>query len=62
MSLAIIPCQTRGSYLNSLGMTTAQITWLSSASSLSSGAFLLFFGRVADMFGRKSMFVGSLFL
>lgn len=47
---------------NSLMMTTAQITWISSASSLSSGAFLLFFGRVADMFGRKSMFVGSLFL
>lgn len=43
-------------------MTTAQITWISSASSLSSGAFLLFFGKVADLFGRKSMFVVSLFL
>lgn len=43
-------------------MTTAQITWISSASSLSSGAFLLFFGKVADLFGRKMMFVGSLFL
>lgn len=43
-------------------MTTAQITWISSASSLSSGAFLLFFGKVADLFGRKLMFVGSLFL
>lgn len=42
-------------------MTTAQITWISSAGSLSSGAFLLFFGRVADLFGRKIMFVGSLF-
>ncbi|KAF2168005.1 hypothetical protein M409DRAFT_53340 [Zasmidium cellare ATCC 36951] len=46
----------------SLDMTTAQITWISSASSLSAGAFLLFFGRVADLFGRKMMFVGSLFL
>ncbi|EME48032.1 hypothetical protein DOTSEDRAFT_69834 [Dothistroma septosporum NZE10] len=46
----------------SLMMSTAQITWISSASALSSGAFLLFFGRVADMFGRKMMFVGSLFL
>lgn len=46
---------------DSLMMTTAQITWISSAGSLSSGAFLLFFGRVADLFGRKIMFVGSLF-
>ncbi|KAK4580240.1 hypothetical protein LTR86_000443 [Recurvomyces mirabilis] len=45
-----------------LKMTTAEVTWISSASSLSSGAFLLFFGKVADLFGRKSMFVGSLFL
>lgn len=34
-----------------LDMTTAEITWITSASSLSSGAFLLFFGRVADLFG-----------
>ncbi|KAK5107647.1 hypothetical protein LTR62_000928 [Meristemomyces frigidus] len=45
-----------------LNMTTAEVTWISSASSLSSGAFLLFFGKVADLFGRKSMFVASLFL
>ena len=45
-----------------LDMTTAEITWITSASSLTSGAFLLFFGRVADLFGRKMMFVGSLFL
>lgn len=43
-----------------LDMSTAEITWISSASSLSSGAFLLFFGKVADLFGRKSLFVGSL--
>lgn len=35
-----------------LGMTTAQITWIASATSLSSGALLLFFGKVADLFGR----------
>ncbi|CAK3856111.1 MFS-type transporter [Lecanosticta acicola] len=46
----------------SLGMSTAEVTWIASACSLSSGAFLLFFGRLADMFGRKAMFVGSLFL
>jgi len=34
-----------------LEMTTAEITWISSASSLSSGAFLLFFGKLADLFG-----------
>ena len=45
-----------------LDMSTAEITWISSASSLSSGAFLLFFGKIADLFGRKSLFVGSLFL
>ena len=28
-----------------LGMTTAEITWVSSASSLTGGAFLLFLGR-----------------
>ena len=34
-----------------LKMTTAEITWITSSSTLSSGAFLLFFGRVADLFG-----------
>lgn len=34
-----------------LDMSTAEITWISSASTLSSGAFLLFFGRIADLFG-----------
>ena len=29
---------------------------------LSSGALLLFFGSIADLFGRKSMFIGSMFL
>ncbi|KAF2862408.1 major facilitator superfamily transporter [Piedraia hortae CBS 480.64] len=45
-----------------LNMSTAEITWLSSSCSLSSGAFLLFFGKAADLFGRKVMFIGSMLL
>ncbi|KAF2648578.1 major facilitator superfamily MFS-1 [Lophiostoma macrostomum CBS 122681] len=45
-----------------LNMTTAEITWMNSASSLSSGALLLFFGSIADLFGRKTMFIGSMLL
>ncbi|KAB8446208.1 hypothetical protein FH972_025190 [Carpinus fangiana] len=45
-----------------LKMTSAEITWISAAPNLSCGAFLLFFGKVADLFGRKTLFVGSLFL
>lgn len=30
--------------------------------SLSSGSLLLFFGSIADLFGRKTMFIGSMFL
>lgn len=45
-----------------LNMTTAQTTWIVASSSLTCGSFLLFFGRVADLFGRKFLFVLSLFL
>lgn len=45
-----------------LRMNQAQLTWLIASSSLSCGAFLLFFGRFADLFGRKVLFVSSLFL
>ncbi|KAF2471132.1 uncharacterized protein BDR25DRAFT_223842 [Lindgomyces ingoldianus] len=45
-----------------LHMTTAEITWMNAAPSLSSGALLLFFGSIADLFGRKSMFIGSMLL
>jgi MFS family permease len=38
-----------------LGMTNAEITWLSAASYLAAGSFLLFFGKLADLFGRRSM-------
>lgn len=43
-----------------LGMTTVEITWINAASGLSSGAFLLFFGRLTDLFGRKSILIISL--
>lgn len=39
-----------------------RITWIIASSSLSCGAFLLFFGRFTDLFGRKTQFVASLFL
>ncbi|KAI9827986.1 MAG: hypothetical protein M1819_006829 [Sarea resinae] len=45
-----------------LKMTNAEITWINASSSLASGSFLLFFGRVADMFGRKHLLVASLFI
>ncbi|KAI5273145.1 putative transporter [Aureobasidium subglaciale] len=45
-----------------LDMTTAEITWMSSANTLAGGAFLLLFGKLADCFGRKLLFVGSLFI
>ncbi|KAK3386464.1 aminotriazole resistance protein [Podospora didyma] len=45
-----------------LDMTTSQLTWMTAASSLTSGSFLLFFGKVADMFGRRGIMLTSLFL
>lgn len=43
-----------------LDMTDAELTWLYAANNLAGGAFLLLFGRVADLFGRRWMLVGSL--
>ncbi|OKL62154.1 hypothetical protein UA08_02382 [Talaromyces atroroseus] len=43
-----------------LNMTSAEITWTTAGISLSSGAFLLSFGKVADMFGRRTMFISSM--
>lgn len=45
-----------------LDMTTAEITWISSAASLSAGSFLLFFGKIADLFGRRLMLISSVLL
>ncbi|KAJ5655807.1 hypothetical protein N7507_007757 [Penicillium longicatenatum] len=40
-----------------LKMNSAEITWINAGASLSSGAFLLTFGKLADMFGRKVLFI-----
>ncbi|KAJ5627509.1 hypothetical protein N7528_004936 [Penicillium herquei] len=40
-----------------LNMNSAEITWINAGASLSSGAFLLSFGKLADMFGRKVLFI-----
>jgi MFS family permease len=45
-----------------LGMSNPEITWLSAASALASGSFLLLFARIADLFGRRRMFIGSLLM
>ncbi|EED17304.1 MFS multidrug transporter, putative [Talaromyces stipitatus ATCC 10500] len=43
-----------------LNMSSAEITWITAGVSLTSGAFLLAFGKVADMFGRRIMFMASM--
>ncbi|KAJ1302260.1 hypothetical protein OPQ81_001079 [Rhizoctonia solani] len=44
-----------------LGISQADLQWLVSAYSLTSGCFLLLFGRLADLFGRKKVFlIGNL--
>ncbi|KAF8750331.1 transporter [Rhizoctonia solani] len=40
-----------------LGISQADLQWLVSAYSLTSGCFLLLFGRLADLFGRKKAFL-----
>ncbi|KAH8682778.1 aminotriazole resistance protein [Tricladium varicosporioides] len=43
-----------------LNMSSAEITWINASSSLSSGAFLLFFAKIADTFGRRSLLIFSM--
>ncbi|KIV95175.1 hypothetical protein PV10_02856 [Exophiala mesophila] len=43
-----------------LNMTAAEVTWISAAQTLAAGTFLLFFGRVADLFGRRLLFLVSI--
>ena len=43
-----------------LNMTAAEVTWISAAQTLAAGTFLLFFGRVADLFGRRIVFLSSI--
>ncbi|KAF7976799.1 hypothetical protein HWV62_5654 [Athelia sp. TMB] len=46
-----------------LNIPEQRLQWLVSAYSLSSGCFLVFFGRIADLYGRKRVFIaGSLVL
>ncbi|KAF2826132.1 MFS general substrate transporter [Ophiobolus disseminans] len=45
-----------------LGMSNAEVTWMNAATSLTAGSLLMFFGSVADLFGRKSMFIISMLL
>ncbi|KAF8215201.1 major facilitator superfamily domain-containing protein [Mycena galopus ATCC 62051] len=46
-----------------LGIPEARLQWLASAFSLSSGCFLLLLGRLADLYGRRLLYViGTLFL
>jgi EmrB/QacA subfamily drug resistance transporter len=42
---------------NDLGFTTANLQWIMTAFALCAAGFTLFFGRVADLFGRKRMFL-----
>lgn len=43
-----------------LKMTAAEVSWINAAQTLAAGTFLLFFGRVADLFGRRRLFLLSL--
>lgn len=43
-----------------LAMTQAEVTWINAASSLAGGSFLMFFGSVADQFGRRWMLLFSM--
>ena len=45
---------------DSLDMNNSEVTWLVAGVSLSSGTFLLFFGRVADLFGRRNLLIYSM--
>ena len=45
-----------------LSMNSSEVTWLIAGPSLTSGAFLLFFGRVADLFGRRLQLISSMVL
>lgn len=53
---------TSSSIGSDLDMSTAEITWITAANSLSAGAFLLLFAKLADLFGRRLLFVVSLLL
>jgi len=43
-----------------LHMTNAEVSWINGSCALGAGAFLMLFARVADLFGRRSMFIVSM--
>ena len=43
-----------------LSMSSAEVSWLYAAQNLAGGAFLLLFGRVADLFGRRWLLIAAL--
>ncbi|MER5730596.1 MFS transporter [Streptomyces sp. NPDC002138] len=45
-----------------LGLGQSALQWAVTAFALPSGGFLLLFGRIADLYGRKRMFLGGLVL
>ncbi|WP_284753243.1 MFS transporter [Arthrobacter sp. efr-133-R2A-120] len=45
-----------------LGFTTANLQWIVTAFALCAAGFTLFFGRVADLFGRKRLFILGIIL
>ncbi|MEU2154243.1 MFS transporter [Streptomyces sp. NPDC019396] len=45
-----------------LGMSTSALQWAVTAFALPSGGFLLLFGRIADLYGRRRMFLAGLAL
>ncbi|WP_405730279.1 MFS transporter [Streptomyces sp. NBC_01537] len=45
-----------------LGMSQANLQWAVTAFALPSGGFLLLFGRIADLYGRRRLFLGGLAL
>lgn len=48
------------SIAESLHMNSSETTWLMAGMTLTSGAFLLFFGKVADLYGRRNLLVYSM--
>jgi MFS family permease len=42
-----------------LGIPEARVQWVLSAYNLAFGCFMLFWGRVADIYGKRRIFVGG---
>ena len=45
-----------------LSMNTIQLGWVSNAYLLAAAVFLLPFGRLSDLYGRKKLFIGGIFI